>query len=150
MGNIRLIQTYHYPKLTLTTQQALFISAREKIEAALLDTECTGFNIILSEQIIGFILIKRFMEDSVFLWNMIIDVKYQKLGFGKYSLHLLIDRLKLEGIHAIITTCLFQNRVALEFYVKAGFKQFETIAKDDIDEINLIIHIGELSKVKDV
>jgi len=141
MQEIHLVKTNEFPVLSLSHEQKNFISTEERIIEALKEENCTGYNVVADNQTVGFILIRRFDADTVFLWNMLIDAGFQKRGIGRASLHSLADLLKSEGMKTLTTTCSINNSIALAFYLNFGFSHYETIRNGKVHEMNLIKHL---------
>jgi ribosomal protein S18 acetylase RimI-like enzyme len=129
----------------LTDDQYAFVSSKERIETALLDDKCRGYQIQIGDETVGFILIKHYGLNKVFLWNMMVDIEYQKRGIGITVLNILLDELRSEGITLVTTTCSSQNESARAFYEKFGFTHFETIVRENVDEMNLVFYLNDKS-----
>lgn len=141
MEEVHLVKTNEFPILLLSYDQKSFISTEERMIDALKKETCTGYKIVADDKTVGFIMIRRFGADKVFLWNMLIDARYQKQGFGKASLRSLADLLKSEGMKTLTTTCSINNSVALAFYLNFGFSHVETIRNGKVHEMNLMKHL---------
>ncbi|TFG82363.1 MAG: GNAT family N-acetyltransferase [Erysipelotrichales bacterium] len=141
MEEVHLVKTNEFPILLLSYDQKSFISTEERMIDALKKETCTGYKIVADDKTVGFIMIRRFGADKVFLWNMLIDARYQKQGFGKASLRSLADLLKSEGMKTLTTTCSINNSVALAFYLNFGFSHVETIRSGKVHEMNLMKHL---------
>jgi diamine N-acetyltransferase len=62
-------------------------------------------------------------EPLYFLWRFMIDARYQKLGFGKRALDLLIEHVRgRPGAHEMTLTCHPGEDGPEPFYRKYGFK----------------------------
>jgi ribosomal protein S18 acetylase RimI-like enzyme len=142
LPNPRLLISKQYPVVMLADDQYAFVSSKERIETALLDDRCRGYQIQISDKTVGFILIKHYDSNKVFLWNMMVDIEYQKRGIGKTALNILLDELRSEGINLVTTTCSSQNGNARAFYEKSGFTHFETIVRENVDEMNLVLYLN--------
>lgn len=144
MPSIQLVKTNQYPSITLSKDQWLFVSSNERIAKALKDENCTGYNIETENETIGFILIRKFHSERIFLWNILIDIRFQQQGIGKLSLQNLIDQLRQEGITVMTTTCLINNPLAIGFFERLGFSQCETVILKDTQEVNLILNLNTI------
>ena len=144
MLNVHLVKTNQYPSISLSKDQWLFVSSNERIAKALKDKKCTRYNIETENETIGFILIRKFHSERIFLWNILIDIRFQKQGIGKLSLQNLIDQLRKEGIAIITTTCLINNPLAIGFFERLGFSQCETVILKDTQEVNLILNLNTM------
>lgn len=80
-----------------------------------------GF-VMLADNSLKFKIIKHF-KLHVYIWRFMIQDIYQKLGFGKKAMGLVIQHVKSKfNAKELITYTLPQNKDALEFYRKLGFK----------------------------
>ncbi len=131
MPNVHLVKTNQYPSISLRQDQWLFVSSNERMVKALKDEKCTGYNIEAENETIGFILIRKFHSERIYLWNILIDIRFQKQGIGTLSLQNLIDQLRKEGITVMTTTCLINNPLAIGFFERLGFSQCETVILKD-------------------
>lgn len=85
--------------------------------------------IYLDETPIGFIMLE--LDDpsdreegelpSVFLWRFMIAKDYQRLGYGKRVLDLIVKKCKSEGIHYLETSVNMGDESPYGFYIKYGF-----------------------------
>lgn len=141
MQEVQLEKTIEFPSLLLSHEQKNFISTEERIIEALKKETCTGYKIVADDKTVGFIMIRRFDADKAFLWNMLIDARFQRQGYGKASLRNLADLLKSEGIKTLTTTCSINNSIALVLYFNFGFSHFETVKHGNVQEMNLIKHL---------
>lgn len=81
-------------------------------------------------------------KNKFFLWNFIIDCQYQNRGIGKKFLIYIINILKKDYNASIITTTYkYDNNIAKRLYENIGFKQLDIINKENIHEVNMILHI---------
>jgi diamine N-acetyltransferase len=61
-------------------------------------------------------------EPEYYLWRFMIDERYQKMGFGKRSLDLLIEYVQgLPGAHELKLSCVPGEHGPEPFYRKYGF-----------------------------
>ncbi|MGB7594774.1 MAG: GNAT family N-acetyltransferase [Erysipelotrichaceae bacterium] len=141
MQEVHLEKTNEFPKLLLNREQKNFISTEERIIEALKRETCAGYTIVADEKTVGFIMIRRFDADKAFLWNMLIDVRFQRQEYGKASLRRLAELLKNDGIKTLTTTCSINNSIALVLYFNFGFSHYETIRNGKVHEMNLIKHL---------
>lgn len=79
------------------------------------------------EELIGFSMYGLFKEEGkngrVWLDRLLIDKKYQGLGYGRKSLELLLEILKEEYNHDEVFLSIYDdNLVGIELYEKIGFK----------------------------
>lgn len=131
-----------YPHLSLTEEQVAYISNTEKIECALLEDSCLGFHAVINEEIVGFALFRAFKPQQFFLWDFLIDIRYQGQGYGKLFLRLLIQHLKDNYSATVITTTyVFGNEIAKKLYESFGFLQTDIAHTETVHEINMRLTI---------
>ena len=122
----------------VTEDQTQFISDKERMKKALKDDTVIGFDVIYRDEIIGFAMIRKYEEHGFFLWNYLIDRRYQNQRFGRKALEELIRYLRYEHKAETITvTCIKGNDIALKIYLEYGFIITDIVDEDDIHEINL-------------
>ena len=127
-------------KVSVSDEQKEFVSSSEKMAKALKQENVMGFDIMHGEDIIGFAMLRKYEEKGYFLWNYLIDEKYQHQGYGSKALRELIRLMTFEyRAENITTTCINGNDTALKMYQKAGFIITDVIDEDDIHETNLIL-----------
>ena len=137
---IRLVKATNYDELTLKVGQEREISNPRKIQNALLHEDCLGYEAYIGVDKIGFALIREFVPRQYFLWNFIIDAKYQGQGIGKLFLKSLINKLTSEFHAEVITTTYnFGNERAKRLYEHCGFRETDIVLDDDIHEVNMIL-----------
>ncbi|MCL2574163.1 MAG: GNAT family N-acetyltransferase [Defluviitaleaceae bacterium] len=118
--------------------QTKYLSSAKVIQKALKNDRCMGFYAIENNTRISFALVKKFDEDSYFLWNFLIDSKYQGLGKGKKFLQLLVDELqKSYSTKVITTTYIYGNEVSKNFFKSFGFAETDVVCEDDVHEVNM-------------
>jgi diamine N-acetyltransferase len=80
-----------------------------------------GF-IMLGDNSLKFKFIKHF-KHYLYIWRFMIADKYQNQGYGSKAMELVIQHVKSKfNAQELITYTLPQNKGALEFYKKLGFK----------------------------
>ena len=83
------------------------------------------FRAIYGEDIpIGFLMLYDDPEKpEYYLWRFMIDKKYQKMGFGKAAMYLLIEHVKKRpNAHELFTSVVQEPGGPQGFYEKIGFK----------------------------
>ena len=137
---MRFEQTKEYKDIDILPEQEKYISSMDKINKALQKEKNYGFNIYIEEYKIGFILLRQFSHDSFFLWDYIIDRKFQNKGYGTYALIKLLDFLRKEFCAKVVTTTyIWGNEHAKYIYEKIGFIETDVVDEDGIHEVNLKI-----------
>ncbi len=97
----------------------------------------TPLAIYNDDQMVGFMLLKFYEEYRYyFVWQLMIDEKYQGKGYGKQAMRLAIEWMKRdERCGEIVTTYIVGNDSARNLYTKLGFKQMGEDAEDEIDMV---------------
>jgi diamine N-acetyltransferase len=72
---------------------------------------------------VGFLMLdKNTKKPEYFLWRLMIDEKYQRMGFGYKAMKLLIEYVKgLPGATEFLTSCVPGEGSPEDFYNKLGF-----------------------------
>lgn len=135
-----IIKTSTYDGLQLKDEQYQFISSESKIREALMHEMCIGFYACDGQANIGFALLRKFAENQFFLWDFIIDSRYQGCGRGKEFLQLLINVLVNEYSAEIITTTyVYGNTIAKNLYEAFGFVETDIVNENGIHEVNMML-----------
>jgi diamine N-acetyltransferase len=80
-----------------------------------------GF-IMLGDNSLKYKFIKNF-KHHIYIWRFMIADKYQNQGYGKKAMDLIVRHVKSKyNAEELIVYTLPQNKGALEFYWKLGFK----------------------------
>ncbi|NLT44153.1 MAG: GNAT family N-acetyltransferase [Thermotogaceae bacterium] len=95
--------------------------------------------IYAGDDMVGFIMLdftsdprmKDFKHAS--MWRFMIGGKYQKMGYGRDAILLLIEYLKAQGYEKLFTSCVVNEPSPLQFYLKLGF--VDTGEWDDDEKI---------------
>lgn len=76
-----------------------------------------------NDVLIGVLVYKTLnYHDSYFLWQLLIDHRYQQKGFGKKSILKLLKELKNKGGCTKVTTTVVKDNNILPFYLQLGFE----------------------------
>lgn len=105
---------------------------------------------ILNEnnEVIGFTMLRKFEENSYFLWEFAIDKNFQGKGLGKKSLEELISFLRKEyNLKILTTTYIFGNEKAKKLYENLGFKKISIIEEDGVHEVDMLLNIKKDEKL---
>ena len=94
--------------------------------------------IYADESPVGFIMLYKDTEKpEYFLWRMMVDEKYQRMGFGYKAMILLIDYVKiLPDATELLTSCVPGKGSPEEFYRKLGFER-----TGEMDGIEVIMRL---------
>ncbi len=81
--------------------------------------------IYADESPVGFLMFEKDTEKSeYFLWRMMVDDRYQRMGFGYKAMILLIDYVKtLPRATELLTCCVPGDGSPEDFYRKLGFER---------------------------
>lgn len=78
--------------------------------------------------IIGFVMISTHDEDipiedqpAYYLWRFMIGYPYQKKGFGKEVLDIIIEKARNENQRYLYTSCEMEGSMPYQFYINYGF-----------------------------
>jgi len=96
------------------------------------------FAIYNDDIMVGFMLL-RFNEEysNYFLWQLMIDEKYQSKGYGKQAMNLAIEWMRKDHrCHEIVTTYKVGNDHAKKLYIQLGFQQ---MGEEEDDEIDMVL-----------
>jgi diamine N-acetyltransferase len=111
--------------LKVTSKQENFIAPNAVLIAqAHFCPEVTWFRAIYADQTpVGFVLLDDDPVNSYYaLWRFMIDARFQRFGFGKRALELVIEYVKTRpGAKVLSTSCVPGKGSPEEFYKKMGF-----------------------------
>lgn len=125
-------------KIEIKSEQACNLSAKSKIEKMLKEKNVFGFDIYMDDILIGFAMLKKFGKNKYFLWDYLIDYKFQNKGIGTQALGELINLLKKQyDCKVVTTTYKFGNTPAKHLYEKLGFVETDIVDEDDVHEVNM-------------
>lgn len=112
--------------LKVAESQEKFVAPNAVSIAQAYFSENAWFRAIYADETpVGFIMLYKDTEKpEYFLWRMMIDDKYQRMGFGYKAMILLIDYVKtLPDATELLTSCVPGNGSPEEFYRKLGFER---------------------------
>lgn len=83
---------------------------------------------------VGFLMLYKDIEKpEYFLWRMMIDERYQRMGFGIKAMYLLIEIVRdLPNANEILTSCVPGEGSPEEFYNKLGFARTGDLEDDEV------------------
>ena len=135
---MHIIKSTEYHSLQLRSEQSPLISSPADIRSALESNDCIGYYAYEGKDLIGFALLRRFAEKQYFLWDFIIDCRFQGRGKGKAFLNLLLDVMAKDySAEMITTTYVYGNEIAKKLYESFGFTQTDIYCQDGIHEVNM-------------
>ena len=97
---------------------------RMSIAQAYFDREIAWFRAIYADETpVGFLMLSDDVDKQrYFLWRLMIDARYQKLGFAKRALALLFDYVRTRpGAKEILVSYVPGDAGPQDFYKKLGF-----------------------------
>lgn len=128
-------------KVNVLPEQEKQVSSKEKIKAALNNENVYAFDIYLNDLLIGFAMLRKFEEGEYFLWNYVIDYKYQNQNYGTTALIELIAFMKNSySMTKMTTTYIWGNEHAKHVYEKVGFTETDIVHEEGIHEVNMVYY----------
>lgn len=120
--------------LKVTSKQETFIASNAvSIAQAHFYQEVTWFRAIYADETpVGFVLLDDDPVNSYYsLWRFMIDARFQKCGFGRRALELIIEYVKTRpGAKVLMTSCVRGEGSPEKFYEKIGFTSTGKIDED--------------------
>lgn len=105
-------------------QERMVASNAASIAQAYFNRECAWFRAIYADdEPVGFLMLEDLPEEQkYFLWRLMIDARYQHMGFGSKAVHLLIEHVKTRpGAVELKTSYVPMEGGPGPFYHKLGF-----------------------------
>ena len=128
--------------LKVAEDQKKFISPNvlSLAKAYLYYDSVTPFAIYDESLMVGFIMLRFNKEyNNYFIWQFMIDERYQSKGVGSKALGLAIDWMKKDiRCSEIVTTYIVGNEKVRKLYIKHGLQQ---IGEIEDGEINMALYI---------
>lgn len=111
--------------LKVTDEQEKFVASNARsLAQAHFYPEVAWFRAIYADETpVGFVMLEDDpVKASYFLWRFMIDARFQKYGFGRRALELLIEHVKTRpGAKVLLTSCVPGEGSPGAFYQKQGF-----------------------------
>lgn len=111
--------------LEVAQEQSKYVATNEmSIAQAYFDREIAWFRAIYADETpVGFLMLSDdASEQKYFLWRLMVDARYQKLGFAKRALELLFDYVRTRpGAKEILVSYVPGDAGPQGFYEKLGF-----------------------------
>jgi diamine N-acetyltransferase len=127
-------------KLKVASHQEKFVASNAvSIAQAHFYPEVAWFRAIYADEVpVGFLMLEDDPNNSsYYLWRLMIDEHFQKHGFGKRALQLLIEHVKTRpGATALLTSCVPGEGTPGKFYDKLGF-----VYTGDVDDGELVMRL---------
>jgi diamine N-acetyltransferase len=96
--------------------------------------------IYLNDDPIGFVMvalndndIKKEDQPAYFLWRMMIARPFQRKGYGKVVLDLLVSKCREDRVRYLYVSCDMKTPMPYQFYIDYGF--IDTNVMDDDEEV---------------
>jgi diamine N-acetyltransferase len=122
-------------KLSVAEEQKKFVASNaESIAEAYFAREIAWFRGIYADDTpVGFLMMEDMPEkQEYFLWRLMVDAKYQGMGFGFKAMNLLIDHVKRRpGAVEIKTSYVPGDGSPGPFYHRLGFEETGEILEDE-------------------
>lgn len=131
-------------KLKVAANQEEFVSSTvlSLAKAYVYRDIVTPFAIYDDDLMVGFIMV-RFNEefDNYFIWQLLIDEKYQNKGYGRQAMKRAIEWMRKDERCKSIVTCYKDgNDAAKKLYESLGFVEMEYDPDDGYNEVDLILN----------
>lgn len=112
-------------RLEVAPEQSRYVATNEmSIAQAYFDREIAWFRAIYADETpVGFLMLSDdASKQRYFLWRLMVDARYQKLGFAKRALELLFDYVRTRpGAKEILVSYRPGDAGPQGFYEKLGF-----------------------------
>ena len=97
------------------------------------------FAIYNDDLVIGFVMIRFNKEfNNYFIWQFMIDEKYQGKGYGKQAMNRVLEWIKSDGkSNEVVTTYIEGDDIAKNLYTTLGFKEFQNFD----GEVDMILNV---------
>ena len=124
------IDAFH---LKLADSQEKFVShpIRSLAQAYVYYHQCTPFGIYA-----GVMVIYDHDTSEYNIWHLMIDRRYQGMGYGKQAVRLCIDYIRQEPFgpgNTVLLTCHKENTVAVSLYKSLGFQETGNWENEEIE-----------------
>ncbi len=123
-------------KLEVTEQQKHMVAPNAvSIAQAYFEPKAWFRAIYADETPVGFLMLYDDPEEpSYFLWRYMIDARYQKLGFGKRAMDLLVNHVRTRpGAHELLLSCVPGEEGPEPFYSHYGFTRTGKMVGDEVE-----------------
>lgn len=129
--------------LAVREDQQQFVAPNAVSIAQAYFSEFAWFRAIYADEIpVGFLMLEDQPEKpEYFLWRLMIDIRYQHLGFGRRAIELLVEHVKTRpGATELLTSVHQAEGGPQAFYEKLGF---ELTGECEEGEAMMRLHLGE-------
>lgn len=141
----RFVLTKKYNTFNLDEHQAQFISSAEQINQFIKQKKFFAYDVFYNNDRVAFCILRKDSNDSVFLWDYIIDPNIQGRGFGQGILKEL--KLLLHNLHFknLTTTYIVGNQIAKHVYEKVGFEEIE-----EVNIFDFCVNVDKIQNKKNI
>ena len=111
--------------LSVRDNQRNFVASNAESIAEAYFSKHAWFRAIYADEIpIGFVMLEDRPEESIYdLWRFMIDTRYQRMGFGRRTMALLIEHVKTRpNATELLTNVIQPEGGPQSFYEKLGFR----------------------------
>jgi len=126
-------------RLEVAPEQSRFVATNEtSIAQAYFDREIAWFRAIYADETpVRFLMLSDdAKEQRYFLWRLMIDARYQKLGFAKRALEILFDYVRTRpGAKELLVSYVPGESGPQGFYEKLGF-----VPTGEMEENEIVMH----------
>lgn len=126
--------------LKVSEGQADFVSTNtlSLAKAYVFYDRVTPFAIYNDDTMVGFIMLRR-EQKGYFIWQFMIDERYQSRGYGKLAMNQAMEWMKKDrNCHEIYLTYKEGNDRAEKLYASFGFQQWSR--DEEYNEINMVLY----------
>lgn len=82
---------------------------------------------------VGFVMVELGEDDPPFLWRLMVDHRYQGLGYGRRAIGLLVDHLRTRpGVTELLTSWVPGDAGPERFYLDLGFEPTGEIDESEV------------------
>lgn len=116
-------------RLQLAEGQEFFVShpIRSLAQAYVYYHQCTPFGIYTGDTMAGYVMVIYDRDTREYnIWHLMVDRRYQGMGYGKQAVRLCLDYICQEPFGpgtTVLLTCHKENTVAVSLYKSLGFQE---------------------------
>ncbi len=116
---------YEVLALSVAPEQESYVSANAKsIAEAYFEPKAWFRAIAHGDELVGFAMVYRDPEARDFyIWRFMIDARYQRRGYGKRAVELLLEEARGDGVDEVTLNVQPGEHAALEFWRRFGFEE---------------------------
>ena len=116
-------------RLELADGQEIYVShpVRSLAQAYVYYHQCTPFGIYAGKTMVGYVMVIYDRGTGEYnIWHLMIDRRYQGMGYGKQAVRLCLDYIRQEPFgpgNIVLLTCHEENTTAVSLYKSLGFQE---------------------------